>query len=106
MFEYIQTKTINVSQDACVGIENFLVGKLQIYPNPTIGELRIESGELKIGNVEIFDVYGRNVGANTQFRPENPGNEILLNISHLSVGFYFVKINTEVGQVIKKVLKE
>jgi len=100
------TKTINVSQDACVSIENFLVGKLQIYPNPTTGELRIESDELKIENVEIFDVYGRNVGANIQVCSENPENEILLNISHLTAGVYFVKIFTETGEVIKKVLKE
>jgi phage host-nuclease inhibitor protein Gam len=68
--------------------------------------LRIESGDLRISNVEIFDVFGRNVGVNTQVRTENLEKEILLNISHLSVGVYFVKINTEVGEVIKKVLKE
>ena len=33
--------------------------EFSIYPNPTSGELRIENGEWRIENIEIFDVYGR-----------------------------------------------
>jgi len=89
-----------------VGVLTQRMPEIKIYPNPTTGELRIESGELRINTVEIFDVFGRSVGINTQVRPENSGSEIVINISHLSVGVYFLKINTEIGQVIKKVLKE
>ena len=32
-----------------------------LYPNPTTGELRIENGELKIKNVEIYDISGKNI---------------------------------------------
>ena len=79
---------------------------ISIYPNPTTGDMRIESEEQKIKNVEIFDAYGKNVGVNMQIRPENSENKIVINISHLSAGVYFVKISTEMGEVIKKVLKE
>jgi hypothetical protein len=76
-----------------------------VYPNPTSAEFKIESGGLRIERVEILDIYGRNVGVNIPVCPENLGNEIRINISQLSVGVYFVKINTETGEVIKKVLK-
>ena len=31
-----------------------------LYPNPTTGELRITNYELRIDNIEIFDIYGSN----------------------------------------------
>ena len=33
--------------------------EIAIYPNPTTGELRITSYELRVNNIELFDVYGR-----------------------------------------------
>jgi 5-hydroxyisourate hydrolase-like protein (transthyretin family) len=88
-----------------VGIEPITNDELRItvYPNPTTGELKIENGELKINNVEIFDIFGRNVGM-YRIRPEN--EEVVLNISHLPAGVYFVRIQTEAGEVMRKVLKE
>jgi len=82
-----------------VGIEDVEFIAINVYPNPTSGELRIESGEWKIKNFEIFDLCGRiqNVKFSTEGR---------LDISHLSAGIYFVKISTEAGKVVKKVLKE
>jgi len=86
-----------------VGVKELTTIGINIYPNPTDGELRINSGELKIRNVVFFDIYGRNIGANKQIYSEK---EIVTNISHLSAGVYFVRILTETGEVIKKVLKE
>jgi len=73
-----------------------------IYPNPTMGKLRITNYELLITNIEIFDVFGRSVGATLPIA-QNP--EINLNISHLPAGVYFMKIITNNGIVMKKVLK-
>jgi len=85
-----------------VGINENKFENIIIYPNPTTRELRIESDEKRIENVEFFDVFGKKV------LDQNFLNslEALIDISHLPAGFYFLKINTEAGEVIKKVLKE
>jgi len=91
-------------------VETGRATSVQVYPNPTTGELRIENGELRIESVEIFDVYGRNVGAKFPsknlegWQPQADG--VVFNISHLQSGIYFVKISTDEGVVVKKVLKE
>ena len=72
----------------------------KVYPNPTRGELKIENGELKIENVEIFDVYGKKI-LHSPFSILNS-----IDISHFPAGIYFVKIRTEAGEVVKKVVKE
>jgi hypothetical protein len=87
------------------GVSNSELIIFEIYPNPTTSELRIENGELKIINVEIFDVYGRNIEISTQVRLENSGSENVINISHLQEGIYFIKIYTEAGAIVKKFVK-
>jgi len=98
---YTQPFTITVS--AKVGIEQFMSYKLQVYPNPTNGELRIDNGELKIDNAEIFDIYGKM--QNTEIRSRK-GNTIVMDISKLASGVYFLRIRTEIGDVVRKVVKE
>jgi len=89
--------------DNTIGIaetDNYTTARM--YPNPTTGGLKIESGRLKIEKVEIFDVYGRNVGVNIPVRPENSGNEIVINISHLVNGIYFLRVKNEVVKIVKQ----
>jgi len=70
-----------------------------IYPNPTIGELRITNYELRMGIPEIFDVIGRRQKA--EGRRQNAGGELVIDISHLQSGIYFLKIDNHTFKIIK-----
>jgi hypothetical protein len=74
-----------------------LVNSISIHPNPTKGELRIESGDLQVEIVEILDITGRAVLIS---------HESTINISQFSTGTYFVKLKTEKGELTKKIIKE
>ena len=76
---------------------------IQVYPNPAKNELRVTSYELQVTNVEVFDVYGRKQKAES--RKQKAESEMVLDISHLSAGVYFIRISTEKGVVNKKVVK-
>jgi hypothetical protein len=84
-------------------------GQLKIYPNPTTGQLmlrqaqqQIENGELKIDNVEICDVFGRRqITLNSELSTLNS-----IDISHLPIGIYFVRVQTEEGVVMRKIIKQ
>ena len=83
------------------GIASNLLNDIKIYPNPATDELYIISGET-INNVEIVDVSGRTV-----FLPSFAGvGEGAINISHLPAGFYFVKIHTDKGVAVRKIVKQ
>jgi hypothetical protein len=70
---------------------------LRVYPNPTNGQLIIESGELIIENVDIYDVFGRNVGANLRVCPENT-----IDVSYLDKGMCFLRIAGKTAKFVKK----
>ena len=108
-----------------VGIEVGIVEtdnypSLQVYPNPTTGQLRITNCELQIMGIEIFDVMGKKVQSSkfkvssSNSEPEtlnfksktlNLKPETEINISPLPSGIYFVRIQTEAGMVTRKVVK-
>jgi len=77
--------------------------KIRIFPNPTTGELIIDNEELKIENIEVFDIYGRKqkIIINYQLPIVNS-----INISHLRSGTYFVRMVTEQGKIVRKVVKQ
>jgi agmatine/peptidylarginine deiminase len=94
---------ISLSATIVTGINEWTIdnGELKIYPNPTDGQLIIENGELTIENVEIFDMMGKNVSRLTS----HISHPISIDISHLPSGIYFLRIQTENGVVMKKVIK-
>jgi len=79
-----------------VGIETVAGKGLQVYPNPTKGQLTVDNGQLTIDNVEVFDVYGKKI-ANCQ-----PSIVNSIDISHLPAGIYFVKTGGKAVKVIKE----
>ena len=80
--------------------ENMLVSEITIFPNPTSGELKIESNGLRIENVVIYDAFGKIQ------KIENRKVKNIIDISLLSAGLYFVRISTEIGEAVRKVVKE
>jgi len=76
---------------------------LQIYPNPAKDELRIESGELSIEKVEVVDLSGCTVET---WRAASLQNSATINISALPQGVYLIKVYTDKGLVVSKVMKE
>jgi hypothetical protein len=70
---------------------------IEVYPNPTTGELRIMNDELQIDNIEIYDVYGRK----QRHVPSVTCREII-DISNLSAGVYFLKVKNEVVKIVKQ----
>ena len=73
-----------------------------VYPNPTTGELRIENGELKMENVEIFNIFGEKLFSQQLLTSLS---DYSINISHLKSGIYILAAQTSSGMFYKKIIK-
>ena len=94
----------SVATTAPLGISDRKIGgqsSITIFPNPTQGQLTIESGELNISTIEILDILGKNIG---RIYP-NEKNKII-NISHLPPGIYFARIQINEGVIMQKIIKQ
>jgi fibronectin type 3 domain-containing protein len=95
------------SNDPNVGIvETRHATSLQVSPNPTTGQLhmtnvtgnqRAESG--------IYDIAGRKQkaeSAKAEGRKQQADGEIVIDISHLPAGVYFMRVGMETVKVVKQ----
>lgn len=71
-----------------------------LYPNPTKGNVTINS-DSAIKSIELFDVQGRILQTIIEDR-----NSTQLDISNKSNGLYFIRITTEAGSKVEKIIKE
>jgi hypothetical protein len=91
-------------------VETPCMASLQIYPNPTTGVLHVETRLIaSLKNIEIFDVMGKKSskfkvsGSNSEHKTLN--FETVIDISQLASGIYLLRIQTENGVVVRKVVK-
>lgn len=75
---------------------------ININPNPTSGSLIIHCETSKINTIRIFDIFGREI----YLEEKEPRYYKNIDISLFSNGLYYVKIHSEFGTVIKKIIKK
>jgi predicted small metal-binding protein len=82
-------------------VSDVSLDEISIYPNPVNDILKIgNSRPFEIIDVKIYSIHGKLVLA-TQLQKESN----LLDLSSLNNGTYFIQIETEIGQLTKKIIK-
>lgn len=100
-FDYNAPISTNIEQTTFTSLSNSIFefdNSVSIYPNPTSSKININSNS-NIKSIELYDVQGRVLV--TQI-----GNSKSLDISDKTNGIYFVKITTEKGSKVEKIVKK
>ena len=85
----------------CEGVEDILVPNVTIYPNPANDKVYIET-EAEIEEIVVYDVYGRIQNLRNS-ETQQLSNSV--DVADLNSGIYFVKVKTENGNVVKRIVK-
>ena len=104
-FDYnfpIQTNIAQTSIQSPLSTNDFELSGLESYPNPVNDKLFID-GVLGIKSVSIYDISGRLIN---QVSYLGNHNSIEFSTEKLTRGNYFVKVKTDAGEFVKKVVKE
>ena len=82
--------------------ENFTLDEssVKVFPNPANDLVTIQS-TFSINSVEVYDVQGRSIQSQT-INQENAN----LDVSNFNKGIYFIKVKTELGEKVEKLVKE
>ncbi len=91
---------IVVYGNTALSIPDNILDTTILYPNPVKDKLFISVDKsITITGLTIFDIQGKKVlQVNSPFKS--------VNVSHLSQGLFFVKISTDMGEIIKKIVKD
>jgi hypothetical protein len=70
-----------------------------VFPNPTNDDIHIISKEVRLEKIELLTVDGVLLRIT-----QAPDNQSTMNISEFENGIYFLKIQTEKGVLIKRII--
>ena len=97
----ISASPVQLSASCNLSTENFTpyTDAISVFPNPTNGIINIESKSI-LKSIQLFDVQGRLL----QTKLQND-TKVNFDISDKSNGVYFVKITSENGIKVEKIVK-
>lgn len=101
-----ETEDYTINVDTQLGVEEFGVGNVAIFPNPNKGQFTVtlnSSLSEKI-MITVFDIRGRRIYDNT-FENSSNFNQAI-NLNGVQSGMYLVKISDGQRQEIKKIIVE
>lgn len=93
--------------DSGVGlIKNEKVNNFKVHPNPASDKITISFDSKDNSNLKlaIYDVTGKEVKSITANKIINSNDKIEIDIQNLSNGTYFVKVNSDLNSVTKKII--
>lgn len=90
--------TINGCDDLGLSTD-FVENNLSIFPNPSNDIVYVQLNGVDISSIAVKDMTGRTVGMYTSLK-----HYIEVNVADLTPGTYFLKINTEKGNLVRKVV--
>jgi len=74
--------------------QNFVSSQLQVIPNPTVGNVRIET-DLQVEQIAVYNTTGKLIVKETN---------TVFDLKNYGAGIYFLKIKTDEGVGVKRVL--
>ena len=111
-FRYVDSLQTAYGCDSTVVLTLYVLGKgegtgevpqqlveVKVYPNPTRGNVTVEGSDLE--RVEVYDNVSRRVLVR-----DVEGDRMQFDLSNQAAGAYYVRVKTQHGTVVKKVIKK
>lgn len=102
VFEGKKIRTVPFLLDLNSGISEVTTDQITTYPNPATNfvNIKLENISAKTINVNVYDLAGNLV---LSMNNMEYNNEIMINVSSLVVGSYFIEIITDTTQLGRKI---
>jgi hypothetical protein len=76
-----------------------LIDLVKIYPNPVVNALYIKTKSVQLEQIIVYDVLGKSI-INTKLNLDK------IDVSTLTVGLYLLKIKTDQGTMVRRIIKK
>jgi|GEM_PF-2403543 len=100
----IYNNPVSVTCDSCYAqtnsLEELFPIRLEIVPNPAINEISVRLENSFIKKIRIYDLQGI-----LMLEKETHSKELIIPISELTRGLYFLNVDTDKGQISSRFIK-
>jgi len=94
-----------INIDPFLSVDDIALDGFTMYPNPTTGKLTVKSkSSLLDSKIVIYDVTGRKLMRRVNVN-QIDDKGIVVDMSKLSTGAYFVSIETNSFKIVKRIIK-
>ena len=93
----------NIPVQESLSNQEFEMENIAIYPNPSKGIFNVSVGTITPKTILVYDIIGKIVCFKDEF--QNNQSTVLLDLSNVSNGVYFVKIISENKSVTRRIIK-
>lgn len=98
--DFVNHYVINLITDAVLSVDSAIASQVSLYPNPVNNVLNITvPSSIQIEGATMYDILGK--GTQVEVSANNT-----INTSSLASGVYLLTINTNEGNITKKVVKQ
>jgi len=91
----------NTVNTITLSTSNYSNYKVSIYPNPTSNTVRLVGKIEFSGDISIYNNLGQNITKHTNVSKVN-NNLVIIDLSNLNSGFYYIKTKTTANKVYKQ----
>jgi hypothetical protein len=87
--------------DTTLNVSDFKLKNLNVYPNPSSNDINLKWDQNEEVTIRIYDTQGKIMFYD---KNDNIKNGLQIDVSNFASGLYFVKVNTNKGEVTKKIM--
>ena len=96
------TVSFQIVTDGPLGLDDQFLNDFVVYPNPVSDFITLEASQMIAETqIAIFDVVGKIIFTETQVPQKGT---LVVNLSHLKSGMYFLKVSSEGNSITKKLI--
>ena len=95
----VPTNTVTTTIEPPAGLQDLNSDKLSVWPNPATDRVMVQLKDLSGAAINVTDVLGKSV-----LRTSMPGSEIMLDVSSLKGGVYFINVTAGDKQLTYKLV--
>jgi len=92
-FEYSEIRSVNIER-----LEN---SQIEMYPNPIKNQITIHANSTELAEITIYNALGQDITL-LALKIENGSSKLVLDVSSLSSGIYYIKTKTTTTKVYKE----
>ncbi len=100
----IYNNPVFVTCDNCYaqtnGVDELISGRLELVPNPAVNEISVRLEDSFIRKLSVYDIHGIQVMEQASF-----SKELIIQVSELTPGLYFLSLDTDEGKVLSRFIK-